>query len=110
MVGITETIINKYENCGLIAKKIFCILFIASMKYTNTGTGESADDVSIDINDPCTLTFAVKYLNSFTKATSLSDQVILSLSNDTPLGMYHLASTCSLYVSSILIVSGYFSC
>jgi len=31
------------------------------------------------------LSFAVKYLNLFNKASSLSSHVILSLSNDTPL-------------------------
>lgn len=57
------------------------------MKFSQTGVGDDGDDVSIDLNDPCTLTFAVKYLNHFCKASSLSDRVTLSLSNDNPLGM-----------------------
>lgn len=32
-----------------------------------------------------TLTFALRYLNFFTKATSLSDQVRISMSPDVPL-------------------------
>lgn len=57
----------------------------ASMKFQSTGTGDDSKDVSIEMNDPCTLTFAVKYLNYFTKGGTLSDQVTLSLSQDTPL-------------------------
>ena len=61
------------------------------MKFSQTGTGDDSDDVCIDLNDPCTLTFAVKYLNHFCKASSLSERVTLSLSNDNPLGKYNFA-------------------
>jgi len=43
------------------------------------------DSVSIEINEPVALTFALRYLNSFTKATSLSNQVVLSMSKEVPL-------------------------
>jgi len=43
------------------------------------------DQVSVEISEPVQLTFAVKYLNLFTKATSLSGSVCLSMSNDVPL-------------------------
>ena len=42
--------------------------------------------MSIELNEPVTLTFATRYLVSFSKATPLSSSVTLSLKADTPLG------------------------
>ncbi|XP_020591927.1 proliferating cell nuclear antigen [Phalaenopsis equestris] len=39
----------------------------------------------IEMNEPVSLTFALRYLNSFTKATSLSEAVTMSLSSELPL-------------------------
>lgn len=52
--------------------------------------GESADkdedeQVVIEMDEPVELTFALRYLNFFTKATNLSSQVTLSMSADVPL-------------------------
>lgn len=51
--------------------------------------GAVADDPAsgtvIELTEPVSLTFALRYLNFFTKATSLSDQVKLSMSPDVPL-------------------------
>jgi proliferating cell nuclear antigen len=38
----------------------------------------------IDLNEPVSLTFALRYLNSFTKATTLSPVVALKLSKELP--------------------------
>lgn len=38
----------------------------------------------IEMNEPVSLTFALRYLNSFTKATPLSNTVTLSLSSELP--------------------------
>lgn len=38
----------------------------------------------IDLNEPVQLTFALRYLNSFGKATPLSTSVILSMSKELP--------------------------
>lgn len=43
------------------------------------------EEVSVEITEPVQLTFAIKYLNMFTKATALSPSVTLSMSNDIPL-------------------------
>jgi len=43
------------------------------------------EQVTIEIEEPVSLTFALRYLNFFTKATSLSSTVSLSLSKDAPL-------------------------
>jgi proliferating cell nuclear antigen len=39
----------------------------------------------VEMDEPVCLNFALRYLNFFTKASSLSDTVILSLSADVPL-------------------------
>lgn len=51
------------------------------------GEGAVDDDeaVSIKLDEPVTLTFALRYLNFFTKATGLAGDVTLSLSPDVPL-------------------------
>ncbi|KAH0458628.1 hypothetical protein IEQ34_011442 [Dendrobium chrysotoxum] len=38
----------------------------------------------IEMNEPVSLTFALRYLNSFTKATTLSESVTISLSSELP--------------------------
>jgi len=43
------------------------------------------DRTSIELNEPVQLTFALRYLNSFTKATPLSGTVCLGLSKEVPL-------------------------
>ena len=42
------------------------------------------DATVIEMNEPVSLTFALRYLNSFTKATPLSSTVTLSLSSELP--------------------------
>lgn len=48
--------------------------------------------VTIEMNEPVQLTFALRYLNFFTKATPLSPTVILSMSADVPLGKWNIAA------------------
>jgi len=43
------------------------------------------DQVNIEMDEPVSLNFALRYLNFFTKATPLSGSVILQLSKDVPL-------------------------
>ena len=47
----------------------------------------------INIDEPVTLTFALRYLNFFTKATPLSSTVQLSLSPNVPLVTEYVASS-----------------
>jgi len=49
--------------------------------------GDAKDDeaVTVELEEPVTLTFALRYLNNFTKATSLATTVSLSMSKDVPL-------------------------
>jgi len=58
----------------------------ANVKLAQSSSVDKEEDsVSIDMQEPVSLTFACKYLNMFTKATPLSPQVSLSMSPDVPL-------------------------
>lgn len=58
----------------------------ANIKLAQTGSVDKEDDaVTIEMEEPVSLTFACRYLNYFTKATPLSPQVQLSMSPDVPL-------------------------
>ena len=45
---------------------------------------ESDKSVTIELNCPVSMTFSVKYLMNFTKATALSEYVILSMTEEVP--------------------------
>ena len=49
----------------------------------NTSVDNQDEATVIDLQEPVTLTFALRYLNSFCKATPLSSSVLLSLSKVT---------------------------
>jgi proliferating cell nuclear antigen len=51
----------------------------------NSAPEKKEDQVIIAMEEPVELNFALRYLNFFTKATSLSGQVILSMSADIPI-------------------------
>ena len=51
----------------------------------NTAVDKQEDQTVIDLHEPVTLTFALRYLNSFAKATPLSPFVILSMSKELPI-------------------------
>lgn len=65
-----------------------CISFISgNIKLSqNANTDKEEEAVIVDMNEAVCLSFALRYLNFFTKATPLSPQVTLSLSQDIPLG------------------------
>ncbi len=46
---------------------------------------QEEESTIIELEEPVTLTFAMRYLNLFTKATPLSQTVTLSMSPDVPL-------------------------
>ncbi|XP_067001349.1 proliferating cell nuclear antigen [Anabrus simplex] len=58
----------------------------ANIKLAQTANVDKEEEaVTIEMQEPVSLTFACRYLNSFTKATSLSPVVQLSMSADVPL-------------------------
>lgn len=50
----------------------------------NTSVDKPDEQTAIDMQEPVALTFALRYLNSFTKATSLSGAVVVKLSKELP--------------------------
>lgn len=59
----------------------------------HTNVENSALNVSVDLSEPVALTFSLKYLINFCKASGLSGSVKLCLSNEVPLLVeYELAS------------------
>ena len=51
----------------------------------NANVDKEDEAVTIEMQEACTLTFALRYLNFFCKATPLSPQVSLSMSGEVPL-------------------------
>ncbi|RAR06527.1 proliferating cell nuclear antigen [Stemphylium lycopersici] len=51
----------------------------------NTSVDKPAESVEIDMSEPVALTFSLKYLMNFCKASGLSEQVKLCLSSEVPL-------------------------
>ena len=51
----------------------------------NPTAEKEEQQVIIDMEEPVELNFALRYLNFFTKATSLSDSVMISMSPDVPI-------------------------
>jgi proliferating cell nuclear antigen len=60
-----------------------------SLKQQGDADSKPEECVSITMTTPVTLTFAIRYLSFFTKATSLSQQVQLQLSPDVPLAVQY---------------------
>lgn len=59
----------------------------------NTNVDKPEQNVSIQLSEPVALTFSLKYLVNFCKATALSTQVNLCLSQEVPLRVeYSLGS------------------
>jgi proliferating cell nuclear antigen len=52
---------------------------------SNVGVDKDDDAVVIDASESVQLNFAIRYLNLFTKATSLGSTVSLSMSPDIPI-------------------------
>jgi proliferating cell nuclear antigen len=51
----------------------------------NTNVDKPEDATVIDLQEPVALSFALRYLNSFAKATPLANQVTLRMSKELPL-------------------------
>jgi proliferating cell nuclear antigen len=51
----------------------------------NAATEKEKDQVIVEMEEPVELNFALRYLNFFTKATDLSEQVVICMSPDVPM-------------------------
>merc|ERR1712097_84779 len=56
-----------------------------TLRQNSSVDTKEEEQVSIQMEEPVTLNFALRYLNFFTKATPLSGSVSLQLSKDVPL-------------------------
>lgn len=75
-------------SCTKEGVRFFAQGDLGSGKVTVHQTASQDDEentVAITMSEPICLSFAVKYLNFFAKATPLSPQVVLSLAPDVPL-------------------------
>ena len=55
------------------------------MLRTHTDLDKPDNNVAIELTEPVSLTFSLKYLVNFCKAVGLSNQVKICLSNEVPL-------------------------
>ncbi len=55
------------------------------VRKQNTSSDKPEERTTIDMEEPVELTFALQYLNSFTKATPLATTVALHMSKEVPL-------------------------
>jgi proliferating cell nuclear antigen len=62
----------------------------ANITLRSNGADSKEEFVSIELNEPVNLTFALRYLNSFTKATPLSEQVSIRLSAQLPIVVQYI--------------------
>ena len=56
------------------------------VQYNSTNSADDEEGaVSVEVKEPVNVNFSIKYMNQFTKATSLSPRVRISLCNDVPI-------------------------
>ena len=60
---------------------------------TKSSSSSSSSSIEIRLEEPVSLSFSLKYLNTFAKATSLSDRVRLCLSKDSPMMLEYRLGT-----------------
>lgn len=59
----------------------------ANINVRPQGSSDKEDQTQIDLNEPVSLTFAIRYLNSFSKAQPLANMVTLSMSKELPIAV-----------------------
>merc|ERR1712194_929939 len=67
-------------NLGSMGKVLKCCNM--TLRQNSSVDTKEDEQVSIQMEEPVNLNFALRYLNFFTKATPLSSTVILNLSKD----------------------------
>ena len=72
-----------------IQKKCYCFFLPGNIKLAQSASVDKEEEaVTIEMQEPVVLTFALRYLNFFTKATPLAPRVTLSMSAEVPLGKH----------------------
>jgi proliferating cell nuclear antigen len=57
-----------------------------TIRWGQSGSADADGKVSIELTEPVNITFAIKYMQHFIKATPLSPTVTLSMSSEVPIG------------------------
>jgi len=85
--------------------------WLGNIKLAQSANVDKEEEaVTIEMQEPVVLTFALRYLNFFTKATPLSAQVSLSMSADVPLGTIMLCITFIYVLTVNMVTSNYRVC
>lgn len=69
---------------------VLCILGVGALECACKSLAclsflQDEENTTIELQEPVSLNFALRYLTTFSKATSLSDKVKLSMAKDVPL-------------------------
>lgn len=87
VIGDTVTISVKKDE---VKFSVTGELGTGNISCRSSGTVDKPDEAtSVEIKEPVSLSFALRYLNLFTRATSLSKQVQLQISPDVPLAVMY---------------------
>lgn len=84
VIGVTKTGV-KFSTAGDLGVGNITLNQNAMKVDEDAGEEKKKPAVDIDLKEPVSLTFALRYLNFFTKATNLSDTVNLKMSPNVPL-------------------------
>ena len=84
LYGLSETV-NIETNKQYINFSISTETVTGNIKIDANDSSSQEDMTLVKVEDPVNLAFALRYLNMFTKATALTEQVQLSLSSEYPL-------------------------
>lgn len=68
------------------------LLTLTSPPPPTSNPPQVEDQTRIELNEPVALTFALRYLNSFAKATPLATHVTLSMKRDLPVSVEYNVS------------------
>ncbi|CAF1924076.1 unnamed protein product, partial [Brassica napus] len=69
------------------------------LRQNTTVCLQPEDAIVIEMNEPVSLSFALRYMNSFTKATPLSDTVTISLSSELPVVVEYKVAEMGYYLA-----------
>jgi len=65
-----------------------------TIRWGQSGSADADGKVSIELTEPVNITFAIKYMQHFIKATPLSPTVTLSMSSEVPIVVEYPIEEC----------------
>ncbi|VDD93288.1 unnamed protein product [Enterobius vermicularis] len=73
------------RDLAMFSDSVLITVTKAGIGFTGKGETGSSVSVTVTVTEPVSVTFSVKYMNHFAKASSLSDRVKLSMTNELPI-------------------------